>query len=37
VISSAIFGSISGSAISNVATTGVMTIPLMRRSGYSAV
>jgi TRAP transporter 4TM/12TM fusion protein len=35
VISSALFGSISGSAVSNVATTGVMTIPLMTRSGYS--
>ena len=36
VFASALFGSISGSAVSNVATTGVMTIPLMRRAGYSA-
>ncbi|MEE8395463.1 MAG: TRAP transporter fused permease subunit [bacterium] len=36
VLSSALFGSISGSAVSNVATTGIMTIPLMKRSGYSA-
>ena len=36
VIASALFGSISGSAVSNVATTGVVTIPLMRRGGYSA-
>ncbi|MBF0279765.1 MAG: TRAP transporter fused permease subunit [SAR324 cluster bacterium] len=37
VIASAMFGSISGSAVSNVATTGVITIPLMRRGGYSGV
>jgi TRAP transporter 4TM/12TM fusion protein len=37
VIASALFGSISGSAISNVTTTGVVTIPLMKKSGYSAV
>ena len=36
VFASALFGSISGSAVSNVATTGVMTIPLMRRAGYSS-
>ncbi|MRG71315.1 TRAP transporter fused permease subunit [Alphaproteobacteria bacterium HT1-32] len=35
VIASALFGSVSGSAVSNVVTTGVITIPLMRRSGYS--
>lgn len=35
VIASALFGSISGSAVSNVVTTGVITIPLMRRGGYS--
>jgi len=35
VIGSALFGSISGSAVSNVVTTGVVTIPLMKRSGYS--
>lgn len=37
VIASALFGSISGSAVSNVATTGVITIPLMRKGGYTAV
>lgn len=36
VVASALFGSISGSAVSNVVTTGVITIPLMRRCGYSA-
>lgn len=35
VFGSALFGSISGSAVSNVATTGVITIPLMQRSGYT--
>lgn len=35
VIASALFGSISGSAVSNVVTTGVVTIPLMQRGGYS--
>lgn len=35
VVASALFGSISGSATSNVASTGVITIPLMQRSGYS--
>jgi len=33
-LSSALFGSISGSAVSNVVSTGVITIPLMRRGGY---
>lgn len=33
---SGLFGTISGSAVSNVAATGVLTIPLMRRSGYTA-
>lgn len=37
VVASALFGSISGSATSNVASTGVITIPLMTRSGYSPV
>jgi TRAP transporter 4TM/12TM fusion protein len=37
VVASALFGSISGTAVSNVASTGVITIPLMRRSGYPAV
>ncbi len=35
VFGSALFGSISGSAVSNVVTTGVVTIPLMERGGYS--
>lgn len=34
VISSALMGSISGSAIANVAGTGAFTIPLMKKSGY---
>lgn len=37
VVASALFGSISGSAVSNVATTGVVTIPLMKSSGYTGV
>ena len=37
VIASALFGSISGTAVSNVASTGVITIPMMRRSGYGAI
>ena len=36
VIASAIFGSISGSAVANVMSTGVVTIPMIKRSGYSA-
>ncbi|WP_102348903.1 TRAP transporter permease [Bacillus sp. Marseille-P3661] len=36
VLSSALFGSISGSPSSNVATTGAFTIPLMKSTGYSA-
>ncbi len=36
VVSSSLMGSISGSAVANVAGTGVFTIPLMRRAGYSA-
>ncbi|WP_099355225.1 TRAP transporter permease [Fredinandcohnia onubensis] len=35
VISSGLVGSINGSAVSNVATTGVFTIPLMKKAGYS--
>jgi TRAP transporter 4TM/12TM fusion protein len=34
VVASALFGSVSGSAVSNVMSTGVMTIPLMKRSGF---
>ncbi|GHE22785.1 C4-dicarboxylate ABC transporter [Halomonas urumqiensis] len=36
VISSAFMGSLSGSAVSNILTTGTITIPAMKRSGYSA-
>ena len=36
IVASAMFGSISGSAVSNVASTGVLTIPLMRKGGYKA-
>ena len=34
VIASALMGMINGSAIANVATTGTITIPLMKRTGY---
>ena len=34
VLSSALFGSISGSASANVASTGMVTLPSMRRLGY---
>jgi TRAP transporter 4TM/12TM fusion protein len=36
VAASALFGSISGSAVANVVATGVVTIPMIRKSGYSA-
>jgi TRAP transporter 4TM/12TM fusion protein len=36
VISSGFIGSVSGSAAANVATTGAVTIPLMKRMGYPA-
>lgn len=36
VVSSGLFGMISGSPIANTVTTGVMTIPLMKRVGFSA-
>ena len=36
ILASSLFGSISGSAVSNVATTGIVTIPLMRKSGFRA-
>lgn len=35
VLSSAFMASLSGSVISNVVTTGTMTIPAMKRTGYS--
>ena len=34
VVASALMGTISGSGMANVATTGVLTIPLMKRTGY---
>lgn len=34
VVGSCLFGSISGSPAANVATTGSLTIPLMKRTGY---
>lgn len=36
VISSGLFGSISGSAVANVVGTGVFTIPLMKKTGYKS-
>jgi len=36
VIGSAFFGMLSGSAVSNVVTTGSMTIPAMKKSGYKS-
>ena len=35
VIASALFGTISGSSMGNVATVGTLTIPLMKRLGYA--
>lgn len=36
VTASGLFGSISGSAVSNVVSTGMITIPLMKKAGYRA-
>jgi TRAP transporter 4TM/12TM fusion protein len=36
ILSSGFFGSLSGSVISNVVTTGQLTIPTMKRTGYPA-
>ena len=36
IIASGLFGSLSGSASANVAVTGVVTIPLMKKTGYKA-
>lgn len=36
VVSSSLFGTISGSAAANVAGTGVITIPLMKKTGFEA-
>ncbi len=35
VVSSSLMGMISGSAVANVTTTGVLTIPLMKKAGYT--
>lgn len=37
IVTSALFGMISGSAIANASTTGVMTIPMMKKRGYPPV
>ena len=37
VVGSALFGMISGAAVSNVVAVGIVTIPLMSRSGFSPV
>lgn len=37
VVASSLFGTISGSAVANVASTGVVTIPLMKKTGYPPV
>ncbi|MCP5156668.1 MAG: TRAP transporter permease [Ectothiorhodospiraceae bacterium] len=34
VVTSSLFGTVSGSAVANVMTTGTFTIPLMKRTGY---
>lgn len=34
VLSSSLFGTVSGSAVSNVVVSGSLTIPMMKRSGY---
>jgi len=36
IVSSVLFGTISGSAVANTVSSGVMTIPLMKRQGYPA-
>ncbi len=35
IVASTLFGSINGSAPANVSSTGVLTIPMMRRAGFS--
>ena len=34
VASSAMFGTLSGAAVSNVVSTGVLTIPVIKKSGF---
>ncbi len=36
VVASSAFGSISGSAVANIMSTGVVTIPLMKKTGFQA-
>ncbi len=36
IIASALFGTISGSAVANIVSTGVVTIPMMKKAGYRA-
>jgi len=36
IVSSALFGMVSGSAVANVAVNGAISIPMMKRSGYAA-
>jgi TRAP transporter 4TM/12TM fusion protein len=36
VVSSALFGTVSGSAVANVAVDGAITIPMMKKTGYPA-
>ena len=36
VVASSAFGSISGSAVANIMSTGIVTIPLMKRTGFQA-
>lgn len=36
VMASSLFGSVSGVAVSNIVATGVITIPMMKRSGFSS-
>ena len=36
MVSSALFGTVSGSAVANVAVDGAITIPMMKRTGYPA-
>lgn len=36
VVASSLFGTVSGSAVANVATTGIVTIPLMKKTGFPA-
>ena len=35
IIASSLFGSVSGVAVSNIVATGVVTIPMMKRAGFS--